>query len=83
MIYYVPSFSAILFIQSKFIGEKLSDCCFLYLFEFVSVRDEFEFIIQCRIREKLFVENILFLQGFKRPDVIQDDFPVVTGIFFL
>ena len=32
--------------------------------------------------EKLFVENILFLQGFKRPDVIQDDFPVVTGIFF-
>ena len=63
--YYVPSFTAILFIQSKFIGEELSDCCFLYLFEFVSVRGEFEFIIQFRIREKLFAENIFFPSRFQ------------------
>ena len=40
MIYHVPSFSEILFIQAKFIREELSDCCFL--FEFVSVRGKFD-----------------------------------------
>ena len=63
MICYVPSFSAILFIQAKFIGEELNILLLLfYIFEFVSVRGEFEVIIQCRIRENIAEQSALITQ---------------------